>query len=976
MRAEQLRRMLLCGAALAAGLAVAGTPSARAQDALPAFSLPAQPLSGALKAYGKAAGRQLIFSEDLVRGRQAPAVQGAMPPDVALERLLAGTDLTYVRARSGGYMIVRRETAGPQRLAAAENASVEAASVEELVVTGTRIQGAAPVGSKPVVLTREEIVASGRSSAADLLRLLPENSALGTGEEARRGVQVGPPNVTFAAAANLRGLGADATLTLLNGHRAASTAEGGLVDISQIPLLAVERVEVLADGASAIYGSDAVAGVVNFIFRKGFDGAETQVRYGAGDGFDQIIVSQALGRQWSSGGVFAAVEYLDHAALSARDRDYFTNDLRAFGGPDLRTNNGIPGTLSVGGTTYALPAGQNGRSLTAAQLTPGTSNRRNRWADADILPSSEKWSGVINFHQELAPGLTLVFDAIATHRESVRRDTGIETSLTVPRANPFFVSPVPNAQSVTVLYNWANDYGPATLAAVAEDLTFHGGFELDLPGDWQGSLTGLTSRTRADSYYDNIGNSTRVAEALRDPNPATAFNPFGDRGSNSPEVLERIRGFVSSYRNHSLNSVNVEASGSVLELPAGPLRLALGAETRKERMSVFDPIFVSGAAPSVPTNLRLARRVDAVFAEALLPVLPAEGLAGFGGALTVSAAVRGERYSDIGDTWNPKLGFEWAAAEGLTVRGTWGTSFKAPRLPQMLTTQNNIFTTNYVLPSGPVTVIQLSGTSEALAPEEAETFTLGFDYRPAWLDGLRVSATWFDVNYTDRILRPTSGEIITALGSEAANALVLSRRPSVSEVQAYYANPLFSPTAARPDPSTIFAVVDFRFANLGRVEQSGFDVRLNYRAETDVGELGIDAAVTYVTDYRTTRVRGGESLDGLNTTNNPIDLRARVQAQWARGGWRAAVAANHVGDYVNTTIAPFQDVKAWTTWDAQLSYSPELPAVGEVGVILDVRNVLDEDPPRVANVSAGLGYDAEQANALGRVVSLTLLKRW
>lgn len=952
------------------------TPSA-AQGRAVNFQIPPQSLQSALLDYSRATNRQIIFSADDLRGLQSNGLRGGHEPSKALDLLLADTGLTWRRSPSGSIEVRRSDEASPQPQAAAGAAGIEPpATLEAVVVTGTRIAGIAPVGARPVVLSRDDIEASGRGTAADLLRLLPQNTNLGVGDEVRRGAQSGAGNASFATAVNLRGLGTDATLTLVNGRRLASSSEGGVVDTSQIPLLALERVEVVTDGASAIYGSDAVAGVVNFLLRRDFDGAESLVRYGGGDGFDQLTLGQAVGRTWRGGGVFAAVDYFEQSALAATKRSFYTSDLRPFGGPDLRTINGIPGTLVVGGVNYALPDVAPG-TITPAQLVAGTANRRELWADAEIIPATERVAGVLNFHHQITPQLRVFFDALASRRESTRREANLQQTLTVPRSNPFFISPNPAAQSVSVAYNYATLFGGIDVQALAEDVSLHGGFELDLGRDWSATLAGLSSRNRTDSRNDDLRNSSAVTAALADPNPATALNPFGGFGANSASVIERVRGWSEQNRRLSLNSVSVEAAGPLFELPGGALRLALGAETRKERLHGHDLSFTTNAAPTPGAPIRFGRRVDAVFVEALFPLVSDRNAVAIAHSLVVSAAIRGEHYSDVGETWNPKLGVEWRPWSELTISGTWSTSFKAPRLPQLQTSSNTVFTQTLSLPSGPVTLLTIGGNDPNLRPETAETWTASVNYQPEWVPGLRLSVSYFDIDYRDRIIRPTTAELVAALTSPTPTPIVIARPPSEAQVLALYADPKFI-SGQKPPPSTIFAITNGQSANIGGLRQSGFDVQVSYAAEVAGGDIALDAVVTHLTRYEITRVRGGATFDALDTTNAPVDTRARLSARWSRGAWGAVAALDYVDSYTNTTITPNQRVKAWLTADAQLSYAPEVPRgpLSGLRAALDVRNVFDTNPPRVAHVTASVGYDPEQASALGRVVALTLTKSW
>jgi len=299
--------------------------AAAAQERTYAFDLQAEPLADALRDYGKTADRQLIFAPELVRGRRAHAVQGRYSADQALDLLLSGTELTWRRAPAGGIMIVRRATPDPQPAAAAGYAQTEPPQLlDEVLVTGTKIRGVSVTPSPVLVMDRDEIQRRGYASIPELLASIPQNFSSVSAIRPQAGTSEQTTNYSYATGVNLRGLGAKATLTLVDGRRLAPTGVGLFVDSSAFPIAAVERVEILSDGASATYGSDAVAGVVNYILRRPANEAESRVRVGTvtEGGYRQYDVSQALGRTWSGGGAILAAEFLQNTALDRSDRDF------------------------------------------------------------------------------------------------------------------------------------------------------------------------------------------------------------------------------------------------------------------------------------------------------------------------------------------------------------------------------------------------------------------------------------------------------------------------------------------------------------------------------------------------------------------------------------------------------------------------------------------------------------------------------
>ena len=220
---------------------------------------------------------------------------------------------------------------------AQDQATSQSEALTEVTVTGSRIRGVEPTGSKVIALDRDQIVETGAPSTSDLIRQLPQIVGLGASETASS-AQNGAANVTRGIAVNLRGIGSNATLLLLGGRRMPPAGtQGQFTDASVIPSIALERLEVVADGGSAIYGSDAITGVVNLVPRRDFEGAESSARYGMADSYYDWSVGQIGGVKWQSGRATAAVEYTVHSALEGADRDFYTSDLRSAGGSDLRS---------------------------------------------------------------------------------------------------------------------------------------------------------------------------------------------------------------------------------------------------------------------------------------------------------------------------------------------------------------------------------------------------------------------------------------------------------------------------------------------------------------------------------------------------------------------------------------------------------------------------------------------------------------
>lgn len=348
-------------------LVVAGMSApihAQQTDEIVEFDIPAQKLSNALKSYGVTADRQVLFAVNLVRGKQANAVSGEMRPDMALDKLLVGSGLAYDTTVSDVVVIkaVHQDASAGQtlRVATVDEDDVGSVTVsqdgedvlqelEEIIVTGTNIRGVTNPTVPVQQFDREDIDLSGAATVEDFLRTIPQNFsglnpiASGSGNDFNN-----VNNSLNGTGVDLRGLGAGATLTLLNGRRMTASGLGNFVDVSVLPLGAIERVDVLTDGASAIYGSDAVAGVVNFITRKDFEGLEVRARYGmVTDGSKEDYgLGAAGGVNWGGGGALFGVDYNNVEPLFARERDF----INLLAGPDAligTIEERISGTISL-----------------------------------------------------------------------------------------------------------------------------------------------------------------------------------------------------------------------------------------------------------------------------------------------------------------------------------------------------------------------------------------------------------------------------------------------------------------------------------------------------------------------------------------------------------------------------------------------------------------------------------------------------
>ncbi|MGC6331826.1 TonB-dependent receptor domain-containing protein [Rhizorhabdus sp. FW153] len=937
------------------------------------FDLPAQPLGLSLRAVSFASGRSIAAPAALVDGRTAPALVGRFTPEQALDHLLDASGLSWHVV--GSALIITRATA-------AERGGLSS----EIIVTGTRVRGVGPVGSNLIAVDRRAIEQRGYATTEQLVGALPQNFS-GGANEGTVGFSVrNNANANFGQGSgiNLRGLGNNSTLTLIDGNRPAlGGVSGSFVDLSLIPTVMIDRIEVLADGASAIYGSDAVAGVVNVRLRRDFKGAETNVRYGGADGFREVQANQLLGTRWSSGHVTVGYEFYRRGNLGAGDRPYVTEDLRPFGGPDYRTAFANPATLvAANGLIFGVPQGQNGRGLTAEDLIPGVANLSDGRTGSDILPEQERHSVLAAADQELADWLTVKSEASYATRRSIRRDVQIGTAVSVSPTNPFYVDPIGTGQPVSVRYDFRDDLGVPTSRIRVTNLALGGALEGRL-GTWAGELRGSYGRQREQQQSLNIVNRARLAQTIADTNPATAYNLFGDGPQTPQSIIDYVRGSSRTMGTSEQWSTAFKVDGSLFDLPGGPVRLAAGVEYRHERYAArsIDDRATLTPVPGASAGFPLGRTVRAAFAEIIAPIL-GPGSTG-ANRLELSVAGRTERYSDVGSTTNPKVGLSWRPDPAFTLRGSYGRSFRAPAFTDIRQGPGLSQVVPFPLadpssPTGMTNAIALFGNRTDLRPEKARTWSGGIDYRSQRFPGLALSATYFNIDYRQRISNPAA-DIASFLAQASRFGALVRRDPSATEIAAFYASPDFlNPFGVAA--GAIGAVVDARNANLARSRVEGLDFDGGYRSEA--GAVAFDIGLSGTWFFRLTQqlTPGSSSVDVKATIGNPTDLRLRGRAIVSVDRWSVASFVNHSAGYLNNAVSPFETVGGFTTVDLTLAFRPDVEtgALKGVRLALSINNLFDRAPPYVNNRTSlsAAGFDPEQASAVGRLVAFQIGKAW
>jgi iron complex outermembrane receptor protein len=832
----------------------------------------------------------------------------------------------------------------------------EEADASEIIVTGSRIRGIAPVGSAVIAVDQAKIEREPVLSVNDILRRVPQVVSLGA-NRAGGSAQNGAANATRGAGINLRGLSTNATLLLYDGRRLPPQGtQGQFTDPSVIPSIALGRLEVVADGASAIYGSDAVAGVVNMILRKDFDGIEARARYGFADGnYSEAQAAALFGKTWGGGYLTLAGEYTKNSTLLGKDLDFYQDDNRYRGGRDLRVSTCNPGQISVGGSTYAIPAG----GVTAANvgsLVKGSTNKCFYNGEDSVIPNQERYSFVGAASHELTDSIRLFADGFYSKRTGTVRTQGTFTA-TVRPANPFFVSPVA-AASVSVPYSLFPELGMFESPYHASSWNAVGGIEVKPFGDFRATL--YYAHGQADEVVERSRgvNTAALNAALADTNPLTALNVFG--GANNPATLAKISDnlFVITGKT-KLDVINGQIDGSLFDMPGGRVRVALGAEHRKEY--TFTDLITGQAATPLSVNDAGTRNVDALFGELFIPLVGAENRSTGFEKLNLSMAIRHENYSDFGSTTNPKFGLTWEPFPGLTLKSTYGTSFRAPTFTEVSTIAGGAGLYFDTLPdfSGNSIGIGIAGGNPNLKPETAKTWSFGVEAAPPSIPGLFLTVNHFRINYSNQIqaLRGTAGILTNPL-----YASFVTRNPSAAAIAALVGSGLPVNNAINQSQVTFF--VDGRRQNLGKSLMNGLDGVLSYN--WDWGSAKMDAGVqgTYILKYMFEPVPGAGLTNVLNTFgfSNKFRMQADIGVEY--NGFRARATLNHLGGYDNGTVNPVQHVKSYETVDLMLGYTFD----ERFTLSVDARNLFNQDPPFVDTTR---GYDPQASNPVPRMISFT-----
>ena len=839
--------------------------------------------------------------------------------------------------------------------------------LQRIEVTGSHIRRVDGQTLQPVVvLTREEIERSGKTALSEVLRDLPAVSG-GTFSEA---TNAGNSFAPGTAGVSLRGLGVNTTLVLLNGRRLANygfaqNVSVNFVDLNSIPVHAIERVEVLKDGASAVYGSDAIAGVVNVILRRDFRGGEVRASHGAaqqgGLTHHRAGVTGGLGHLARDRfNVMASLEHLQQDPLGAGQREFSRNpDNRAqgLGGLDFRSPTGQPGYFSAGSVRTAFATCPADRVVAPAALGvsgTGTICAFDYAPDNDLLPSFERTSLLATGTFQLNRDVQLRAELVLNRNQTSLSSSPTPGAFTLGAAHPD--KPDPGVTQVAYRFLEAG-LRLGTVRSTTQRLLLGARGSL---GAWDFDAAVLSSTSRQFSTGFNHIVQERANEAF-----LGTLAGFGgqyyrvlDPGLNPPGMQAALS--ISPVRkgDSRLAGADVRASRDLFSLPGGSAAIALGLDRRKEEVADLpDPrtdtrnparVTVAGLGS---TFVQGGRTQTSAFVELSLPFAP---------GVESQLALRTDDYDDFGRKTTPKLGLSYRLGAGALVRAGYAQGFRAPSMAEMYLGDSVAYQSVVdavrcfayrvgplgpldartravcgvsaagVLGTGAVAQVQttISG-NKALEPETARSASFGVVVEPAraWSVALDV----YYIEHQNRILQPTAAFVLANLPGA-----VTRFAPSQDDLAAR------APGALRGVGGDTVSGIRQSYFNAARQTTGGVDLEWRYRTAWGAGRLEITSSTTYIDSLRRQTAPGGpmNSIDG--SFDHPR-VRSTATALWMSGPWATAVGIQYSGsmDDARSVLAVPVKIGAVVTYDLNITHRGIRNLTWAVGG----RNITNRNPP-------------------------------
>ncbi len=896
-------------------------------------------------------------------------------------------------------------------IALSAQAQTVAQSKERIEVTGSSIKRVDAETAVPVqIITRQEIERTGVATTEELLKHVTATASAGSIVAATANGTI----TTSQSVVSLRGLGSTRTLVLVNGRRVA--VFGGInstaVDVNSIPLAAIERVEVLKEGASSLYGSDAIAGVINFILRKDYTGGEVFASYGAPEkaGGAEKNINAFVGfgdaDRWNL--TFGA-GWKKIDSIEGRDRAY-ARQVNEGAGNDLGSTIAFPGNILNGPTLGRLtsPAFPNcgpfsyASTLLAANANTGRACRFENSLFLSIQPALDNKFGFASGHLRLTSAIDAYFEANYTRNKFsyTTQPVPISENNPIPASNPYnaFITNLVRTRYPNLNPLLARLAGSATLVLLPPTSPYYPTAfvaSLGLPTDQpiafrfrdfvQGTrftedkadnsrlVGGLRGTIGAWDYDTGVyWSQSKAASNLVDGYPLTSaffelldsgvINPFGpttDPSAIAAAQAAEFRGNIYTSKT-SLKGIDGKVSRELFQLSGGPVGVALGAQFNEESFR-FDPSLAFqvgdiGGFGGNSLNVDRKRNVTSAYAEIAAPVLR---------NLEADLGVRYDNYQNVGSTTNPKLSLRWTPMRELLVRASVGSGFRAPSLTDLYTPQATSVTANNtrdpIRCPDPLTGAAadcgnqfgtITGGNPDLKPEKSLQRTLGIVFEPT--PEVSAGIDFFFINLKDSIV--IGGLAVTTILANADNATrfasFIQRGP-----------PDGNPSGQGP----ILRILQTN-ANLFKRTVNGYDVDLRWRVVPRTLTLALNG--TYFMHYDLQNSDGSytSQLDRALVANGGVIPRWKhtASATYTTGPWIATVYQYYQKSYVdapsNVTLTP-RRVGSYETYDAQLAFH----GIRNLQIAGGVKNLFDRDPPYTNSAGQfAAGYDINYADVRGR----------
>jgi outer membrane receptor protein involved in Fe transport len=865
------------------------------------------------------------------------------------------------------------------------------ATVEEIQVTGSRIRRDTFDSASPIsVMDSNDIDRSGLSAIGDLLQEMPIAGA-SLNQNSSAGTAHGTSSI------NLRNLGSNRVLVLVDGRRwvngAGTRGFRDFVDLNTIPLAAVERIEVLKDGASAIYGSDAIAGVVNIITRKDVDGLELKLYTGSsseGDGQTKNV-SLTLGSSNERSSTFLNVSFVDGEPIYTEDRKFSAVPLNA-----LSTTT-AQGRYRLGPSDtarYTLIDGADGTDASDFRLFSSPGDLYNGFYHNYLVGPRKLANLFAQSRYEVTDTVTAVVHAMYNKRKSDQLFSEVaprvrgSDGMLIPADHPYNPFGVELSGSSFEINRVLTAMGQRD--NVQEVDTFRAGLALEGEafGDWNWDIGYAYSENDATFSSLNQINVDRLAVALG-PNARCAatqgcvpFNIFGDASLMTDAMLDYVRVDAKDRNGTSQDDFTANITGDLFSMPAGAVGFAAGFEHRRERAYdtpdgevnappvAFDPANdrATSSAPRIATDGEYD--LDELYVEFSLPLLD---------SLELDIAARYSDYSSFGDTTNGKFGLSYRPTDSLQLRATYAEGFRAPSIIELYagaraTNLPALDPCSDMLNSGasatvianctaqgvPASGIYVQNTNAVsatvganplLQPEESESVTFGIVYQPGWNENLNFAVDWYDIDITDTI---------TSLGTQR----ILDECASFNR----YCNLI----ARDRNTGEILNVIDGG-VNIGGTQVSGVDFVARYEMpNTSVGSFTYTFDMAYLSEY-VLEIRnpdGTTSIDHLEGKQlfreNYARVKANASVEWLRDSWDFSWS----GRYVDGTKEDSDQGKVDSVFYNDLQGSYHFDRY-DTRLTLGIDNIFDEDPP-ISLVNSNINFDIQSFNPVGTFYYLRL----